>query len=250
MAMRLLSLRRPWRRPPWPELPGLTDRQPRNCPLANHCQHASTQCQRSENNGMDTAVLNSIDKWPNVPDVYGWLSLGLRGNWIIKGSAIANPGICEFIGRNYSADTGGRWYFQNGPQRVFASLAYAPFVLRTEGSGDPYLTTHTGLHVHNITGAWIDETGKVIIRWPAGLGTISDRDLSEVANWMTNAEGIPVSDEAFMSVLETPAPHGSAGFWFNYRGQRLPVERVLSRVVPQKFAFERSPLPAPGQPDC
>ena len=199
---------------------------------------------------MDTSVLNAIEKWPDVPDVYGWLSLDLRGNWLIKGAIIANPGICEFIGRNYAADEHGRWFFQNGPQRVFVSLAYAPFVLRTSGSSDSYLMTQTGLRLDQITGAWIDEAGTVILRWPTGLGSITDRDLSQIATWLTNAEGTPIADKTIIRVLESPAPHGSAGFWLNYRTQKFPVGRVLSRQVPQKFAFDRSPRPAPGQPDC
>jgi len=199
---------------------------------------------------MDTSVLNAIRKWPDVPDVYGWLSLDLRGNWLLKGDVIANPGVCEFIGRNYSVDAYGRWFFQNGPQRVYVSLAYAPFVLWTTGNGDPYLTTQTGLRLDQITGAWIDEAGTVILRWPAGLGSVSDRDLSQIATWLTDAEGTPISDETLMKVLESPSPHGSTGFWLNYRTQKFPVGRVLSRLVPRKFAFDRSPEPAPGQPDC
>ncbi len=199
---------------------------------------------------MDPSVISAIRKWPDVPDVFGWLSLDLRGNWRLKGDVIANPGIGEFIGRNYAADANGRWFFQNGPQRVFVSLAYAPFVLRTTGSGDPYLTTQTGLQLDQITGAWIDEAGTVILRWPTGLGSVSDRDLSQVADWLTNAEGTPIADETLIKLLEAPARHGSAGFWLNYRTQKFPVGRVLSRLVPQKFAFDRSPRPAPGQPDC
>ena len=199
---------------------------------------------------MDPSVLNAIKKWPDVPDVFGWLSLDLRGNWLLKGDVIANPGICEFIGRNYAADEHGRWFFQNGPQRVFVSLAYAPFVLQTTGDDDPYLTTQTGLRLDRISGAWIDEAGMMILRWRAGLGSVCDRDLSQVADWLTNAEGVPVADETLIKLLESPATHGSAGFWLNYRTQKLPVGRVLSRLVPQKFAFDRSPQPAPGQPDC
>jgi len=199
---------------------------------------------------MDTSVLKAIRKWPDVPDVYDWLSLDLRGTWLIKGDPIASPRICEFIGRNYSVDSHGRWFFQNGPQRVFVSLAYAPFVLRTTGIEDPYLVTHTGLRLDRISGVWIDETGTVIVRWPAGLGSICDRDLSQITHWMTNTEGTPIADETLMKLLKSPAPHGSAGFWFSYRAQRLPVGRILSRLAPSKFAFDQTPRPAPGQPDC
>ncbi len=199
---------------------------------------------------MDTSVLNAIKKWPNVPHVYGWLSLDRRGKWLIKGDVIANPVICEFIGRNYAVDTQGRWFFQNGPQRVFVSLDYAPFVLRTSDDADPYLVTQTGLRLEQITGAWIDETGTVIVRWPAGLGSVTDRDLSQVATWFINAEGASISDDFLIKVLELPARHGSAGFWLSYRSKRFPVGRVLSEMVPQKFAFERFPQPAPGLPEC
>jgi len=76
---------------------------------------------------MDEIVSRSMLKWPDVPAVYGWLSLDRRGNWMIKTVAgrferIANAAVREFIGRNYAADAEGRWYFQNGPQRVFVAL--------------------------------------------------------------------------------------------------------------------------------
>src|SRR5262245_10851898 len=79
---------------------------------------------------MDDAVVRAMAKWPNVPNVYGWLNLDRRGNWMIKGDRIANEGVTAFIGRNYAPDEQGRWYFQNGPQRVFVTLDYTPFVIR------------------------------------------------------------------------------------------------------------------------
>jgi len=76
---------------------------------------------------MDEIVLRSILKWPDVPAVYGWLSLDRRGNWMIKTVAgrferIAHVAVREFICRNYASDSEGRWFFQNGPQRVFGAL--------------------------------------------------------------------------------------------------------------------------------
>ena len=84
---------------------------------------------------MDEIVARSLLKWPNVPAVYGWLALDRRGNWLIKGQRIGNAALRDFIGRNYQADEKGRWYFQNGPQRVYVSLAYTPLVVRYEGEG-------------------------------------------------------------------------------------------------------------------
>ena len=81
---------------------------------------------------MDPSVLAAIAKWPGVPDVFGWLSLTARGEWRMRGEPIANPAICEFIGRNYAADEGGRWYFHSGPQRVYVTLELAPWVYRMQ----------------------------------------------------------------------------------------------------------------------
>ena len=64
---------------------------------------------------MDPIVIQAMAKWPAVPNVYGWLTLDRRGNWLIKGDRIANAGVTGFIGRNYAADERGRWFFQNGP---------------------------------------------------------------------------------------------------------------------------------------
>ena len=82
---------------------------------------------------MDEIVARSMAKWPDVPDVYGWLALDRRGNWLLRGERIGNRALREFIGRNYQSDARGCWYFQNGPQRVFVALAYTPLVVRYEG---------------------------------------------------------------------------------------------------------------------
>ena len=100
-------------------------------------------------------------KWPNVPAVYGWLSLDRRGNWLIKGERIPNPLVTEFIGRNYARDARGCWYFQNGPQRVFVNLDYAPFVYRIVSADNVPLAieAHNGKPVSAVSGAWMDENG-------------------------------------------------------------------------------------------
>src|SRR5258708_25778835 len=80
---------------------------------------------------MDEIVSRAMLKWPDVPAVYGWLSLDRRGNWAIKTAGgrferIANAAVREFIGRNYAAHDECRWDFQNGPQRGFLALPFTP----------------------------------------------------------------------------------------------------------------------------
>jgi len=127
---------------------------------------------------MDSLVARAMAKWPNVPAVYGWLSLDRRGNWRIKGERISNAALREFIGRNYAADERGRWYFQNGPQRVYVSLAYTPLVVRYEGDalvdhcGRPFLAAE----------ALEDDEGSVLFAGAGAVALLDDRDLARFAD--------------------------------------------------------------------
>ena len=126
---------------------------------------------------MDDSVTRSLAKWPNVPAVYGWLQLDRRGNWLIKGERIGNAALREFIGRNYEADERGRWFFQNGPQRVYVKLAYTPLVLHYDGER---LLDHCGRPVRALE-TFVDDEGSVLIRSDRGIGLLDDRDLERYA---------------------------------------------------------------------
>ena len=140
---------------------------------------------------MDDIVMRSMAKWPDVPDVYGWLSLDRRGNWLIRSTSatpsferIGNTALREFIARNYTSDPRGCWYFQNGPQRVFVSLAYTPLVIRFEGA---MLVDHCG-RPFQPEQAYLDDEGSVLMLGPAGAGLLDDRDL---AGYADRAAGLP-----------------------------------------------------------
>jgi Protein of unknown function (DUF2946) len=122
---------------------------------------------------MDAAVARAMAKWPNVPAVYGWLGLDRRGNWLIKGERIANHALREFIARNYEADSAGRWYFQNGPQRVYVSLAYTPLVVHYQGDE---LRDHCG-RAFAAGAAYADDEGSVLIEGAGTIALLDDRDL-------------------------------------------------------------------------
>jgi hypothetical protein len=130
---------------------------------------------------MDEIVLRALARWPGVPEVYGWLALDRRGEWRLKNPSsgeferIGNHALREFIGRNYSSDGRGRWYFQNGPQRVYARLAYTPLVLHLE-AGD--LVDQCGRPFGEPAGIWLDEGGSIVFSGANGAALLDDRDLA------------------------------------------------------------------------
>jgi hypothetical protein len=127
---------------------------------------------------MDDSVVRSLAKWPNVPAVYGWLELDRRGTWLIKGGRIGNAALREFIARNYEADSEGRWFFQNGPQRVYVKLAYTPLVVHYEGQ---QLLDHCG-RPFVPRNAYLDDEGSVLLESERAIALLDDRDLDRYAD--------------------------------------------------------------------
>ncbi len=198
---------------------------------------------------MDEAVIRAMTKWPNVPAVHGWLTLDRRGNWLIKGDRIANRAVAEFIGRNYAADELGRWFFQNGPQRVFVTLEYTPFVVHTKDDSAS-LATHTAQPIDRVSGAWVDESGSLILRWATGIGVVSDRDLAAVSGFFADIHGDPLSDATLAKAFDPENRRHATGAYLDYAGNRVPIGRIRAGEVAQKFGFDPAPRPAEGEPDC
>ena len=197
---------------------------------------------------MDQAVLHALARWPNVPNAYGWLALDRRGNWSIRGERIANRALTAFIGRNYGGDARGRWFFQNGPQRVFVSLACAPYVVRTEPSPNGLgLRTHTGALVEP-TSAWLDEAGSVLLGVAGSVALVHDRDLAEVLACLRQAAGPPLTDPQLEALLADNA--STDGVVLALGGSVHPVRRVHSTAMPRRFGFVPDPRPDPGEPEC
>jgi hypothetical protein len=141
---------------------------------------------------MDAVVAQAMARWPNVPSVYGWLSLDRRGNWLIKGERIANHALRDFIARNYEADEQGRWYFQNGPQRVYVSLAYTPYVVHYEG-GQLFDQCGRGFSAER---AYLDDEGSVLIEGTGRIALLDDRDLERYADEGHSLQAIRRSEVA------------------------------------------------------
>ena len=200
---------------------------------------------------MDELVLRGMAKWPNVPAVFGWLSLDRRGHWLLKGERVSNPGIAAFFGRNYDCDDQGRWFFQNGPQRVYVALDYTPHIYRiTSAPGTPLtLTSHSGATVGAVKGAWIDDAGQLLLDTDLGIGLVHDADL-ELLLPRFSAPG-PLAGEAALDVtLDALQAGHDAGLCLDLGNSKLPVNPVCAADVPARFGFVARPRQPEGQEEC
>lgn len=193
---------------------------------------------------MDDIVLRGMAKWPDVPAVFGWLALDRRGNWLLRGEPIANPALTEFIGRNYDCDDRGRWFFQNGPQRVYVALEYTPFVYRVIcGSGESWsLKTHDGRTTHSVLGAWLDEHGNVLIETEAGIGVVHDRDLELLITAFVDRGGARLSEDELERRLASVRRGAEANLFLEFGSRLIGLQSIASERVAEQFAFDPSPV--------
>jgi hypothetical protein len=196
---------------------------------------------------MDEIVLRSMLKWPDVPAVYGWLSLDRRGNWMIKTVAgrferIAHAAVREFIGRNYAADPEGRWYFQNGPQRVFVTLDYTPWVYRLDDAGQGFLA-HTEAVPRALEAVFLDDAGALLLETEFGIGVLLDRDLPTVLERMSDSRGGD-AEQLIENILQ------GAREQVMLRGKNVPIASIRAADIPSRFGFVARPAPRAGEPEC
>ena len=200
---------------------------------------------------MDDIVRRGMAKWPNVPSVFGWLALDRRGQWRIKGDRIGNPMVSEFIGRNYARDDTGRWFFQNGPQRVFVELAYTPLVYRLEGEtpNDIRLAAQTGASAAaiDVEQVLLDEDGTLLVATADGIGLVDDRDAETLPALFRTARGATPSDDDLLAAMADPDHHALG---ISFGGRLIPVQAIRAEDVPVRFGFVRKPVPPPGVEEC
>lgn len=168
---------------------------------------------------MDELVLQAMRKWPQVPACWGWLGLDARGQWRMrddaaqaagtfqsqkphaKGDPVLHARLQAFIGRNYTCDAAGLWYFQNGPQRVYVELAHTPWIWRMQPDGQIY--SHTG-QVTQVRAALTDEQGLLYLDTPLGLGLVHTQDVALAVDWLA-AQAMEI---AACVQAELPNAHG------------------------------------------
>jgi len=196
---------------------------------------------------MDDIVIQAMAKWPNVPHCYGWLALDARGGWRMRdeaaqqanapGDRLSNEALVGFINRNYLHDEQGRWYFQNGPQRVYVNLESTPFIARTDPAQG--MVVQTGASIPAIERLYLTEAGEAIVQAGEIVAQVDDRDVAQLFEGL-ELDGKPAGDEALMAWIEG----GNEAMTLRYRCAQVPVERIKREELPQRFGFVRTPAQA------
>lgn len=201
---------------------------------------------------MDEIVKQAMARWPNVPHCYGWLALDARGVWRMRderaqalrlpGDKIAHATLLGFINRNYQRDQQGRWYFQNGPQRVYVNLEATPYIART--APEYGFVLHTGAPLANVEQAWITRDGRLILQAGPVLAQLDDRDMAACLH-LLRLDGKPVSDEQVLAWLEqqdVPAETLTLRLNAPYHRQ-ITVQRAEVAELAQRFDYVLAPQP-------
>jgi len=202
---------------------------------------------------MDEQVLRSLIKWPNIPHCFGWLALDRRGQWRMRdefaqanklaGSVIQHAALNEFISRNYACDALGRYFFQNGPQRVFITLDATPWIARMiPGENGPQLLTQCGTEIKPHS-ALSDEKGNIYI-----TGIIAQSLSDQIDSFVfAKTESLSVAllhdhDLDLFSnqskVMEDACSFRGSWQW---DGEDLPIEPIHSLELSDRFHFIKAP---------
>lgn len=202
---------------------------------------------------MDDIVKAALQKWPNVPHCFGWLALDARGHWRMRderaqaqhlpGDKIVNAALLGFINRNYQHDEQGRWYFQNGPQRVYLDLEATPYIARVTPHG---LVLHTGEPLTHLQHAYLSQQGTLfLLAADQLLAQVDDRDMASCLEWI-KLNGQPVGDESLMTWLDSAgndlaSAHATA-LELQAPGQvAVPIKRGSLSGLMAEFHYVSSP---------
>ena len=203
-------------------------------------------------------------KWPNVPDCFGWLALDRRGQWRMRdefaqqnrlpGQAIQHTALNDFIARNYACDEFGRYFFQNGPQRVFITLDATPWIVRIipNDQGIDLLTQCN--NALNPSSALSDENGNVYIVGVVNQ-TIYDSNNDDEKSQNQSKSQFSKRDMQTIALLhDHDLNHFSelaklreeacsfGGLWL-WQGRQLPLDPIHSQELAERFQYQATPQP-------
>lgn len=161
----------------------------------------------------------------------------------LPGNAIQHVALNEFISRNYAHDSLGRYFFQNGPQRVFITLDATPWVVRMiPVEHGQKLLTQCGTEIIP-EGALSDEKGNIYI-----TGSISQSHSDQVDSLVfTEVRSLSVAllhdHDLDLFSGQSKVQEDACSFRGSWKwgDKDLPIEPINSTELSQRFHFIKVP---------
>jgi hypothetical protein len=159
----------------------------------------------------------------------------------LPGDIIRHVALRQFIERHYAADSTGRYFFQNGPQRVFVTLDYTPWVVRLipqENSSWIFQTT-SGQQIDPIT-CLLDENGQILIEADFSIIEESGNEFKDTT--IRSVALLHDHDLEIFSELANITHHAcSIGGNLPWNGQEVSIEQVLSSDLSARYQYRNTP---------
>jgi hypothetical protein len=205
---------------------------------------------------MDDSVVRSLVKWPTVANCFGWLALDRRGAWRMRddyaqahglpGDAIKHEALNAFIARNYASDNEGRYFFQNGPQRVYINLYATPWVVRMMPTGHaehPWQFQTQCKSLFLPSAAFLDEAGHILIEGKltqticTGVAPNQFNEIERLSIALLHDHDIELFSQLVSLDHATCSPEG---IWL-WHGHDLKLEPITTTEVQSRFQFQTQP---------
>lgn len=194
-------------------------------------------------------------KWPQVPHCYAWLALDARGQWRMRderaqalnlpGDTIRNAALQQFINRNYGVDDEGRWYFQNGPQKVYVDLEATPYIAQLLPNQQWRLQTGETLDAPQAV--YLLRDGNMVVQVNNKLAQVDDRDLLNTIALLRINE-VEVADETLWELMEEG--QSNSQLHLRWRDVSIPVQLSTLAQLMHNNAYQSTPrLVASGDVD-
>ena len=193
---------------------------------------------------MDESVKQALAKWPNVPHCYGWLALDARGAFRMRdeiaqtaqlpGDVIRHESLLAFIYRNYTRDSRGAWYFQNGPQRVYVELETTPFIVRSDPACD--FVFHDKTPINEIDNVYMTNEGNMILRSGHKIAMVDNHDLAHCLSMLYLDDHL-VADDDLLQWLSSP----HEALQIQLRSQAKTVEWIDAHQLESQLGFVARP---------
>lgn len=161
----------------------------------------------------------------------------------LPGQVIEHLALKEYISRNYARDNAGRYFFQNGPQRVFINLITTPWIARiTPNEGTLKIVTQCQTEI-NPSSALSDEQGNIYIVGSIEQTICKDLAAQEFKTEICTSIAL-LHDHDLDQFSELAKLHEEAcsfgGSW-NWQGKQLPLDPIHSSELSKLFEFTKDP---------